>query len=100
MMACGKHVVTTNYSAHTEFCTKDNSGLVAIKETEPAYDGKWFFNQGNWAKIDAHVQMDLYMKMMRFILDKKGTLNEAGIETAKKFSWDNTASKILGILNV
>jgi len=100
MMACGKHVVTTDYSAHTEFCTKDNAGLVTIKETEPAYDGKWFFRQGNWAKIDAHVQMDLHMKMMRFILDKKGTLNEAGIETAKKFSWDNTASKILGITNV
>ena len=67
---------------------------------EPAYDGKWFFNQGNWAKIDPHVEMDLYMKMMRFILDKKGTLNEAGIETAQRFSWTNSASRILEHLNV
>ena len=100
MMATGKHVIATDYSAHTEFCTKDNAGLLTIKETEPAYDGKWFFNQGNWAKIDPHVEMDLYMKMMRFILDKKGTLNSAGVDTAKIFSWDNTAAKILDNLNV
>ena len=95
MMSAGKHVVATNYSAHTEFCTQDNCGLVTIKEVEPAYDGKWFFNQGNWAKIDAHAEFDLYMKMMRFILDKKGTVNEAGIQTAQKFSWDATADRIL-----
>jgi glycosyltransferase involved in cell wall biosynthesis len=98
MMSAGKHVVATNYSAHTEFCTQDNCGLVPIKEVEPAYDGKWFFQQGNWAKIDAHVEMDLYMKMMRFILDYKGTLNEAGIETARNFSWSNTCEKIIRIL--
>ena len=98
MMSAGKHVVTTNYSAHTEFCTKENSGLVTISDVEPAFDGKWFFGQGNWAKITEHVEFDLSMKMMKYILDKKGTLNEAGIETAKKFSWENTANQILKIL--
>ena len=95
MMSAGKHVIATNYSAHTEFCTEENCGLVQIKDVEPAFDNKWFFGQGNWAKIDAHVEMDLYMKMMRFILDKKNTINEAGIETANKFTWHNTAEKIL-----
>lgn len=95
MMSCGKHVITTDYSAHTEFCTKENAGLVPIKEVEPAFDGKWFFGQGNWAKISPHEEMDLYMKMMKFILNKKGTINTAGIETAEKFSWDNTADKII-----
>ena len=98
MMSTGKHVVTTNYSAHTEFCTKENSGLVAISDVEPAFDGKWFFGQGNWAKIGPHEEMDLYMKMMKFILDKKGTVNTAGIQTAQKFSWDNTAEVILNVL--
>jgi glycosyltransferase involved in cell wall biosynthesis len=98
MMAAGKHVIATDYSAHTEFCTKFNCGLVTIKEVEPAYDGKWFFGQGNWAKIDAHAEMDLYMKMMRFILDKKGTRNREGTITARKFSWDNTANKIMEAL--
>ena len=98
MMSAGKHVVATDYSAHSEFCTQENCGLVTIKDVEPAFDGKWFFNQGNWAKISAHAEFDLYHKMMRFILDKKGTVNEAGIETAKRFSWDNTANKILEAL--
>tara|TARA_Y100001963_G_scaffold45011_2_gene63354 strand:+ start:8140 stop:9186 length:1047 start_codon:yes stop_codon:yes gene_type:complete len=98
MMAAGKHVITTDYSAHTEFCTKENSGLVTIKNKEPAQDGKWFFGQGNWASISEHEIWDLSMKMMRFIADKKNTINEAGIETAKQFSWNNTASKILEVL--
>jgi glycosyltransferase involved in cell wall biosynthesis len=97
-MAAGKHFVTTDYSAHTEFCTKENAGLVTISDVEPAFDGKWFFGQGNWAKMGAHEETDLYMKMMKFILDKKNTLNEAGIETAKKFSWQNTAREIIKCL--
>ena len=98
MMAAGKHVVATDYSAHTEFCTKENAGLVSISDVEPAFDGKWFFGQGNWAKIGAHEEMDLYMKMMKFILDKKGTVNQAGIETARTFSWQNTAREMIKCL--
>ena len=98
MMAAGKHVVATDYSAHTEFCTKENAGLVSITDVEPAFDNKWFFGQGNWAKIGAHEEMDLYMKMMKYILDKKGTVNLAGIETAKRFSWQNTAREMIRCL--
>ena len=42
LMSCGKHIITTNYSAHTEFCNKENALLVDIDELETAYDGKWF----------------------------------------------------------
>ena len=95
MMAAGKHVIATDYSAHTEFCTKENAGLVTIKEVEPAHDGKWFFGQGNWGKIKEHEVFDLSLQMQSFIENKRGTLNEAGIETAKQFSWKNTARKII-----
>ena len=95
MMSCGKHVIATDYSAHTEFCTKENSGLVAIKDVEPAVDGKWFFGQGNWAKIGEHETFELSLKMQRFIQDRKGTVNEAGIETARQFSWKNSAEEII-----
>ena len=100
MMSCGKHVIATDYSAHTEFCTKDNAGLVTITSLESAFDNKWFFGQGNWAKIGDHQIFDLNMKMQRFILDKKGTVNKAGIETAKRFSWQNTAKTIMETINV
>jgi hypothetical protein len=38
------------------------------------------------------------MKMMKYILDKKGTVNLAGIETAKRFSWQNTAREMIRCL--
>ena len=95
MMSAGKHVIATDYSAHTEFCTKENCGLVSIKDKEPAHDGKWFFGQGNWAKIDAREIFDLSIKMQNFIVNKKGTVNQAGIDTATKFSWENTAKLII-----
>jgi len=95
MMAAGKHVIATNYSAHTEFCTTKNCGLVDIDGVEPAFDGKWFFGQGNWAKITPHAELDLYTKMSKFTVEKKGTVNTFGVETAKKFSWDNTAERVL-----
>jgi len=95
LMSCGRHVIATDYSAHTEFCTKENSSLVTITETEPAFDGKWFFGQGGWAKIDDTVINSLQNKMEEFIQGYEGETNEAGIETAKQFSWNHTSSKIL-----
>lgn len=97
-MACGKDVITTNYSAHTEFCNSKNAHLVNIEETEPAIDNKWFFGQGNWAKL-SHNQIDQFIHYMREIHKNKQSgslsLNEAGINTAQKFSWHNTAETIL-----
>jgi hypothetical protein len=94
----GKHVITTNYSAHTEFCTQDNALLVPIKEVESAFDGVWFFNQGNWAKIGEE-EFQLFARYMVQIHDMKQSgilgLNERGIETARKFTWENTAKTII-----
>jgi glycosyltransferase involved in cell wall biosynthesis len=97
LMACGKPVITTNYSAHTEFCNEHNSLLVNITETEVAHDNKWFYGQGNWAKISNKeiAQFSEYMRQIH--LDNiSGNLavNTAGIETANKFNWNNTAEII------
>jgi len=95
MMAVGKHVIATNYSAHTEFCNEDNCGLVPITATESAFDGKWFFNQGNWAAIN-EFEIDILVRNMKNIASKyNGEQNEAGIETARQFTWEKTASDIL-----
>jgi glycosyltransferase involved in cell wall biosynthesis len=101
MMAAGKHVITTNYSAHTEFCNKDNAGLIPIEDVEPAFDGKWFFGQGNWAKITEKEIDNLANKMSSFHSrrpTRSDYLNTAGIETARKFSWQNTAREIIKCL--
>lgn len=98
MMACGKYVIATNYSGHTEFCTRENAMLVDIDELEEAYDGIWFFGQGNWAKIDESQteQTIAYMRNFHELKQNGGIplVNNAGIETAKVFSWENSANII------
>jgi glycosyltransferase involved in cell wall biosynthesis len=97
-MAMNKPVISTNYSAHTEYCTKDNCYLVEIDNIEPANDGKAFRNQGNWAKIDQK-QKDQFIDYMRYVYNNRITDNPSGLETAKKLSWKNSAKKIMGYIS-
>lgn len=92
-MAMNKPVIATDYSAHTEFCNKDNCFLIPIDSTEPAYDGKAFKGQGNWAKI-GQKQIDMCIDYMRYLCSQRISDNPNGLKTAEKFSWNNTASLI------
>jgi glycosyltransferase involved in cell wall biosynthesis len=109
MMACGKDVITTNYSAHTEFCTKDNSFLVEIDSLEQAFDGVFFpGSHGRWAQL-ADYQKDQLIEHMRNVhgakqqytngwesdMKKLCCKNHYGIETAEKFTWKNSARELL-----
>jgi glycosyltransferase involved in cell wall biosynthesis len=99
MLACGKHVITTKYSAHTEFCNEKNASLIDIDELEPAYDGVWFNGKiGHWAKI-GNAQLDQTVEHMRNVHNLKESrnlsINSHGIETANKFSWNNTSNTVL-----
>jgi glycosyltransferase involved in cell wall biosynthesis len=98
MLACGKHVITTEYAAHTQFCNQENAYLTPITQYEPAQDGKWFHGQGNWAKLGQD-QKNKLIQDMRHIhsLRKENNLflNENGVNTAKNFTWSNSAKKIL-----
>lgn len=104
LMSCGKHVITTNYAAHTEFCNSDNSMLVNTTETEKAYDGKWFNGQcGNWAKInDNNMQEFVHYMQNVHTLKKNGGLyvNTHGIETANKFTWKNSTENIIKYVSI
>lgn len=100
-LACGKQLIITNYSAHTEFCNSQNSHLINIQELEPAFDNKWFFGQGDWAKItDDHIsQISSLMKSIH-VQKQSGAdiFNNAGVDTANKFTWENTTKRILDVL--
>ena len=103
MLACGKHVITTNYSAHTEFCDDNNARLIEVKNLETAIDGVFFDGKkGMWAEL-AEQQKDATIEHMRSIheLKQNGELgiNNSGIETANKFTWKNTVDKLLEIVN-
>lgn len=99
LMAAGKHVITTNCTAHTEFCTPENARLIDVRDKEPAKDGVWFDGtKGQWSKFDMDTQHDLVAHMRSIHKEKQvGRLmiNKAGVDTARHFTWDNTAKEIL-----
>lgn len=102
MMSCGKRVITTNVTGHTEFCNNKNSMLVELPKMETAYDGVFFNGQGEWHKIeDRHIdKMAHYMKKVH--IEKQSSANksqnEEGIKTANEFTWKNSAKKIADII--
>ncbi len=97
LLSCGKMAIASNVSAHTEFCNTEAVTLIDMPEKELAYDNKWFFNQGSWAKI-TDKEIDNFAQAMRDTYNKnqkdKSFINKAGIEIAKKFSWENTTQRI------
>jgi glycosyltransferase involved in cell wall biosynthesis len=97
MMSMGKPVIATEYSGHTEYCTADNSFLIKVDKLELANDGKWFKEEGQWAKF-GHNQMEQLIYHLRQVHKnqrERGIMfNLAGINTAKSLSWNNTAKRL------
>lgn len=98
IMACGKHIITTNYSGHTEFCTKESCRLIEVTSLESANDGVWFNGTGSWASLGP-AQEEQMIAHMRDIHERKqsGQLaqNTAGIFQASQFTWNNSAKKLI-----
>ena len=101
MLACGKHIIATDYSAHTEFLSSENARLISIDSLEPAYDGRWFFGQGNWAKL-GESQLEQAVSHLRHLYScfssSSELINMKGLETASHFSWANSASSLVSHL--
>jgi glycosyltransferase involved in cell wall biosynthesis len=100
MMACGKTVITTNYSAHTEFCNSDNCLLIDIDGLEQASDGVFFSgSHGEWASLSESPKEQLinHMRTVHTLKESgsDGLLNSGGIETSKTFTWHNSAKELL-----
>lgn len=96
-MSMNKPVIATNYSSHTEFCSKDNAFLIDIDSKEKAVDGKAFVGQGSWAKIDKK-EKDQIIDHMRYVYKNRIITNPAGVITAQKYSWANSANLIKGCI--
>lgn len=98
MMSMGKHVIATNYSAHTAFCNNDNCDLIDITNLELAEDDMFFkASTGEWASLEgAPIEQCIeYMKdfYKRWQSDPSIS-NEEGIKTARKLSWHNTVQQL------
>ena len=98
LMSCGKPLILSNTAGHTEFCTDENSALVDLKESEVAYDGTWIHgNKGNWPSITDENQEEFVnhiLSVHESVQSQSLKINIAGVETAKNFSWENSAKKI------
>lgn len=95
MMACGKHVIATDYAGHTEFANAANCHLIPTKGLEKASDGIWFHGFGEWAMPDENALISALRNVHN--AKQRGFLypNLAGIETSKTFSWAATAATII-----
>jgi len=98
LLACGKHLIITNCTAHTEFCNKDNALLIEMNSGyESAYDKKFFNGQFDWRKI-GESEIDQMVEYMRYIhklrVDGNLSVNKNGIESSKQYTWEKSA-KIL-----
>lgn len=93
-LSMNKPVIVSNYSAHKEYCDQNNSFLIDIVDTEQAFDGIWFFGNGNWAKIDEKTKENI-VDSMQYCFKHNIINNAAGVETAKQYSWQNSASELI-----
>jgi glycosyltransferase involved in cell wall biosynthesis len=102
MLATGRPVIATNYSAHTQYLTPDNARMIEIDELEEARDPRWVpvYSEraaGRWAHLGTQ-QVEQLVDHLRAVHDDRvaGRLqrNDAGIATAASLSWANTAAAI------
>ena len=93
VMALNKPVITTNYSAHTEYCTTDNAHLIEVTNLVIAEDGKFFNGEGKWADLGQE-QKDQAVEHLRKVYKDNIKTNPAGLSTASKYTWSHTAEII------
>jgi glycosyltransferase involved in cell wall biosynthesis len=98
LMSCGKASIISNTAGHTEFCNDENSYLVDLEEKEIAYDGTWFHgNKGNWpaiSKQNVEAFVEHILSVHNLAQSQSLLTNSAGVETAKRFSWRQSALQI------
>ena len=100
-MGCGKWIIGTNCTGQTEFLHPDNSLLIDVTQMEIAFDDHFFkTGVGSWYKI-GHEQTTQFKSHLRTIYERimaGNTVNTPGLETARKFTWKNSAQLMLSHL--
>jgi len=96
MMSCGKPVIVSNNTAHSEYCTSENSHLIDVTDPVIANDGYWFNGEGFWRPpVKEHL-----VSLMRQVFEQgKNQFNLSGRETAERFSWQNTFDCIKSLVH-
>lgn len=101
MMAMGKSVIATDYSAPTEYLTPENARLIRVDRLEDAVDAKSFHGQGQWAEF-GDSQVEQLVEHLRAVhrLKQSGQLrpNTVARDDLARLTWDSTAEGIASAL--
>lgn len=100
MMSIGMPCITTLYSAHTEYCNKDNIIPVKGQGMTVANDGIFFRGNGNWLNVTSD-EIFSAIKIANNYKDNSNYINNL-INLAKKAtnkSWQQEAKKIQRLIN-
>lgn len=97
-MSCGVNVITNADHAHKDYVTEANAIVIPSEGQSVAQDNTFFRNDGKtntgtWFNISAN---SIAAGMIRAVTQGRG-VNNSGIETAKQYSWKNTANGIKNI---
>lgn len=98
-MAMNKLVILTNYSAHTEYATPENSLLIQPSVLCPAYDGVWFHGHGEWMYFGDSEFNQLKHHLRRAYQLIKNKYRPSVSETVKRFTWENSAKIFMDHIN-
>lgn len=97
-LACGKHLIITDCTGHTEFANEKNSRLINMTSGfERAIDNKFFNGTSEWRSFGKN-EFDQLVQHLRDVhkSNKEGTLmsNSIGAVDAKRFSWKNSGNQL------
>lgn len=92
-MACGLPVITTNFGGQTDYCNKENSWIVGGEMTEVTWE--LMYEGVRWLTPDIK---ELRKAMRDAYTTNLDTKRQKALETAKQFTWDNSAIKIINLM--
>jgi glycosyltransferase involved in cell wall biosynthesis len=98
-MACGLPTIATNWGAHQEFATDENSYLLDITGTIPAVAKCPYYEGFKWADPDADHFSELLQKIYNNQDQAKAKGKLAAHEMQQNWTWENTVKKIINRIN-
>ena len=100
-LCLGKHAVMLDCSSHKDWANKENSVMIKPSGKTDVYDNIFFkkgadFNQGSIFTFNEDEFIAGCEEAIKRV--EKDKLNKEGVKLKEKFTYENTANKILEIL--
>jgi glycosyltransferase involved in cell wall biosynthesis len=95
-----KPIMTTNWSAHTEFLSKEFTVLMngELKNLHPSVLNEWFVREAQWFNVNPlevnHYLKDIFENYKKY----QNNANRQAFKSKTEFSWDKMVEKLETIL--